>query len=341
MNDPNIIAGYPIVRADDGQLYYLAYTDHGQPYGWLVSYIDHLRHHHAHHAQARRASHTAHHHASHHSTHHGAVAPGHRRTVHPNPHHAANAQPAIVSGNGSHTLHTAGNVVTPAPKGESSLGGKLEAFEKRHMRLILGLQGGLDLAAGPATVATTVTIALALAPETGGLSLLLAAGALVYGITRGSIQTAAGATELITAATGNKEEVESVKEGMEQVKTLTSISGFLILTTQQVRHGTITKRDWTRAGYASDAETLITGRGVDRAFEEASETVRISSKVATALKWGGRADKIDQTHVDSKDALSASHWAASYIEQQNRDRKRKSQQQPSPGPPLAPQKGGN
>jgi hypothetical protein len=328
MTDLNTIVGYPIALGDDGQLYYVAYSVQGQPYGWRVSYIDHLRHHHAHH------------HASHHPKHHGVVALSHRRTVQPKLHHAANAQPAMASSNGSHTLHTAGKVAAPAPKGESGPAGTLEAFEKRHMRLILGLQGGLDLAAGPATVATTVTIALALAPETGGLSLLLAAGAIVYGITRGSIQTAAGATELITAATGNKEEVESVKEGMEQVKTLTSVSGFLILTTQQVRYGKVTKNDWTHAGYASDAETLITGRGIDRAFEEASETVRISSKVATALKWGGRADKTDQIHADSKDALSAAHWAASYIEQQNRDRKRKLQQQ-SPGLPSTPQKGGN
>ena len=335
MNDPNIIAGYPVVCGDDGQLYYVAYTSHGQRYGWLVSYIDHLRHHHAH---ARRASHPAHHHASHHSTHHGVVALSHRRTIIPKPHHAANAQPVMVAGNSSHPLQTA--AVASEPNGESSLSGKLEAFEKRHLRLILGLQGGLDLAAGPATVATSMTIALALAPETGGLSLLLAAGALVYGITRGSIQTAAGATELIATASGNKEEMESVKEGMEQVKTLTSISGFLILTTQQVRQGTITKSDWTHAGYASDAETLITGRGVDRAFEEASETVRISSKIATALKWGGRADKTDQIHADSKDTLSAAHWAASYIEQQNRDRKRKLQQQ-TPAPPPSPKKGGN
>ena len=335
MKDPNIIAGYPVVRGDDGQLYYLAYTDHGQPYGWPVSYIDHLRHHHAHHAHAGRASHPVHHH---HATHHGAIALAHRRTIQPEPHHAANAQPVVASGNGSHPLQIAAAASESA--GESSLSGKLEAFEKRHLRLILGLQGGLDLAAGPATVATSVTIALALAPETGGLSLLLAAGALVYGITRGSVQTAAGATELIAAADGKKEEMESVKEGMEQVKTLTSISGFLILSTQQVRHGTITKSDWTRAGYASDAETLITGRGVDRAFEEASETVRISSKVATALKWGGRADKTDQIHADSKDTLSAAHWAASYIEQQNRDRKRKLQQQ-TPAPPPIPKKGGN
>lgn len=236
------------------------------------------------------------------------------------------------AGNWGSPAGNASSIAVPAPQGESGWAGKMEAFEKRHLQLILGLQGSLDIMAGPATMATSITIALALAPETGGLSLLLAGAALTYGITRGGVQTAAGMSELTAAAIGNKEQEKSVKEDMDHVKTLTSISGFLILGTQETKHGKITKEDWTRAGFASDAETFITGRGADRAYEAASETVRISSRITSVTRWGSRADKTDQIHSASKDTLSMSDWAQRVINQQNRDRKRKSMPPPASHP---------
>ena len=173
---------------------------------------------------------------------------------------------------------------------------------------------------------TTVTIALALAPETGGLSLIVAAAALVYGFTRGGVQTAAGAAELLTAAAGDKEAVKSVSEGMEQVKTLVSVSGFLLLSVQEVRHRRLTEADWRHAGFLSDAETLITSRRADKAYEVAAEAVRVSRRIALVKKLGGYADTADQYKSYGKDIVSGAHWAMEYRAQQERDREKKTRQ---------------
>ncbi|WP_158823848.1 hypothetical protein [Granulicella sp. S156] len=320
MNDPNIIAGYPIVRGDDGQLYYVAYTDHGgQAYGWLVTYIDHLRHHHAHHAHARRAPHPAHHHASHHSKHHGAVALNHRRTVHPKPHHAANAQPAIASSNGSDPPQIAAEAAAATAEWK-------ERSNALYARRMMHIQGGLDLAAGGSGLAVTIgALAIAGAPETLGASIVV--GFLTYSLIRALMQIGEGAAESAASFSDSDEQLKETAEDMEKMKTVTSVLGDISLLTDKVRGD---RAHWTRAGVIADGETLADGFLIRDPFEEVGALNRIASTISPGraeslamgfkygLKSGDIADKFDKTHFASDDTFKV----IAYLEQERKAKER-------------------
>ena len=333
--DVDTIASYPIYEGIDGRLYYFAYRAHGQNYGWPYHYINRLRQQrHAHNSRLGDPAHPSKqvHHATHSHRRHLHTAGNSKPATHSAPVRAAQRSGApqhtaatSLGGNGTATPNLSITVESPTRQESGDWTESLSRFEKQHSRAILATQGVIDLVAGPASIATTVGIALALAPETGGLSLILAAGVTLYGITRGSVQTAAGLTEVTTAALGNKESVESVSEGMDKVKTLTSISGFITLGVQQARHGRLTEDDWTAAGVESDAENILTGHGMEHAFDAASESLRLSSRVTRLMKLGTVADYTDKGHAVTKDSLKGAHWAKTYLQQQNEERKRKAE----------------
>jgi hypothetical protein len=330
MIDLNTILGYPIARGDDGQLYYVAYTVDGQPYGWRVSYIDHLRHHHAHHAHARRASHPVHHHASHHSRHHQVVALSHRRTVAPPLHHAAVAHPAVQVGTGrSSSLKSSNAEASGIYDQEENMWNE---FHERHARRIMALQGAVDVAAGGAGVVTTVAlVSLLLAPETAGASVAVGVALLaVYGIFRGFSQMGAGLVEVITAAQGSDKEVKETGEELERFKTLTAISAYGSLASDRFAYHR--PLNWKRAGYFSDGETVIGGVLQAKPGDEAVELMKLAPKLQTAVTVGGLADKADQTHVLQGDAIHGVAAAARYLRQQ----KQKREQQQQTARPLAP-----
>jgi hypothetical protein len=175
------------------------------------------------------------HHAKHHHGHHH-----HLRAKSP-PHHADNSTPGSTRRTPSTPVHSGqsapwsgpttrpGNAPTQAfgssPKEGgsegSNLGESVEAWEKRHARPILAVQGLIDISAGAAGVITTIElISVFAAPETLGLSLALGIAVLaVYDIPRGTGQVGAGLAEVTTAAFGSKEDVERVGDGIERFKT--------------------------------------------------------------------------------------------------------------------------
>jgi hypothetical protein len=221
----------------------------------------------------------------------------------------------------------------------SNLGESVEAWEKRHARPILAVQGLIDISAGAAGVITTIElISVFAAPETLGLSLALGIAVLaVYDIPRGTGQVGAGLAEVTTAAFGSKEDVERVGDGIERFKTLISVSAYVSIGLNRAHHQRI---NWKRAKHWSDYETFIGGvsqgklLGVAGTAEELEDVLKLGAKAKAAHQWGERLDKVDQVNSGAHDALDQYNNICQHLANQNRRRVAGClvNPQPPPGP---------